>query len=117
MTGGEFILRCVVLSGRRTSLRLDRPMWDALDEICRREQLKLNDLCAMVAARLGERDGASTEAGMGLTRALRVFIVHYFRTAATDAGHLAAGHGRGEPLAGAPLPMPGADAAGSGAPD
>ncbi|WP_375593889.1 ribbon-helix-helix domain-containing protein [Algihabitans albus] len=77
--------RNVTVDGRRTSLRLERLMWDALGEIAEREQLSANAL----VTRIAERRAASS-----LTAAVRVFIVSYFRAAATDDGHRKAGHGR-----------------------
>lgn len=77
--------RNVTLRGRRTSLRLEAPMWEALEEIARREGLGIGELCAMVDRQRRE----ST-----LTAAIRVFILHYFRQAATEPGHGNAGHGR-----------------------
>ena len=49
------------------------------------EQLSANAL----VTRIAERRAASS-----LTAAVRVFIVSYFRAAATDDGHRKAGHGR-----------------------
>lgn len=76
--------RNITLHGRRTSLRLEQPMWDALEEICRRERCGLSDLCA----RIDEQRREST-----LTAAIRVFILLYYRQAATERGHSRAGHG------------------------
>ena len=59
-------------------------MWDALEEVCRRERMSQHELCAMI----DERRRASS-----LTAAIRVFIVNYFRAAATEAGHASIGHG------------------------
>jgi predicted DNA-binding ribbon-helix-helix protein len=59
-------------------------MWDALTEICRREDLTIHQLCALI----DERRQASS-----LTAAIRVFIVNYFRSAATEDGHANIGHG------------------------
>ncbi len=60
-------------------------MWDALDEICHREGMTLSQLCQ----RIDERRRASS-----LTAAIRVFILTYFRGAATESGHADAGHGK-----------------------
>ena len=59
-------------------------MWDALEEICRREEMNQHELCE----RIDERRRASS-----LTAAIRVFIVNYFRAAATEEGHASIGHG------------------------
>ncbi|SDF90920.1 Predicted DNA-binding protein, contains Ribbon-helix-helix (RHH) domain [Limimonas halophila] len=76
--------RNVLLDGRRTSLRLERAVWDALDEICQREGMNLNQVCTHVERQRAERS---------LAAGIRVFVLHYFREAATEAGHAAAGHG------------------------
>ncbi len=77
--------RNVTIDGRRTSLRLEPAMWEALEEICRREEMSQHELCAMI----DERRRASS-----LTAATRVFIINYFRAAATEEGHAGMGHGR-----------------------
>ncbi|MHA1599747.1 MAG: ribbon-helix-helix domain-containing protein [Alphaproteobacteria bacterium] len=76
--------RNVFVGDRRTSLRLEPAMWDALAEISRREDVTLHQLCALI----DERRQASS-----LTAAIRVFIVAYFRSAATEEGHASIGHG------------------------
>lgn len=78
------ICRNVRVSGHRTSIRLDPEMWDSIEEIARREHCTVNWICSMVDQR---RDNSS------LTAALRAFILHYFRMAATEKGHVNAGHG------------------------
>ncbi|MCE2509847.1 MAG: ribbon-helix-helix domain-containing protein [Alphaproteobacteria bacterium] len=78
------INRNVTVAGHRTSMRLEPSMWEALEEICRRERRTVHDVCTEVDARRHE----ST-----LTAALRAFIVIYFRVAATEDGHINAGHG------------------------
>ena len=62
--------RNVKIEGHRTSVRLEMPMWDALDDICQREGKTLNEICADVSNR--RREG-------GFTSALRVFILNYYR--------------------------------------
>jgi predicted DNA-binding ribbon-helix-helix protein len=78
------ISRNVTIQGHRTSLRLQKEMWDAIDEICRRERLSIHQLCSRIAERRGERS---------LTSEVRVYAIGYFRSAANDEGHLRAGHG------------------------
>ena len=60
-------------------------MWDGLTEICRREDITPHQLATLVD-RCRHRSS--------LTAKLRVFILAYFRTASTEAGHAQAGHGR-----------------------
>lgn len=78
------ISRNIVVSGRRTSVRLEPAMWDALRAICRREGRSMHEMCTMIDQRRQES---------ALTAAIRVFIMAYFRAAATDEGHARAGHG------------------------
>lgn len=79
------VSRNVTVSGRRTSIRLEQEMWDCMAEIARRERLSIHQIASVVAA---VRQGSS------LTAKLRVFIVGYFRAAATEVGHAHAGHGQ-----------------------
>lgn len=76
--------RNVTVGDRRTSMRLERAMWDALHEICHREGKSLNELVT-------EIDAQRTESS--LTAAIRVYLLRYFTAAATDEGHRLAGHG------------------------
>ncbi|MEO3432135.1 ribbon-helix-helix domain-containing protein [Inquilinus sp. CAU 1745] len=65
------ICRNVVVAGRRTSIRMEPLMWTSVDEICAREDLTLHELCTKLDGMRG---------GNGLTAALRLFIVGYYRT-------------------------------------
>ena len=86
--------RNVTIQDRRTSLRLEPAMWDALHEIAQRESTSVHDLCTRVELARQE----ST-----LTAAIRVFILGYYREAATPQGHSLAGHGQPRGLPGGPL--------------
>ncbi len=77
--------RNVVISTHRTSVRLEPAMWDALMEISRREKQTLHGLCTTIALK---KDAESS-----LTAAIRVYVMQYFRVAATEEGHARAGHG------------------------
>jgi len=89
----EFLLlavkghRNIVVSGRRTSVRLEPEMWDGLGEICRRERSTVHHVCTMVSIQKLE--------ATSLTAAIRVFVMRYFRLAATEEGHAKSGHGYG----------------------
>ncbi|MDY0882447.1 ribbon-helix-helix domain-containing protein [Dongia soli] len=78
------IARNVTVAGRRTSLRLEPEMWDALLEIGTRENLSLHQLCTEVNRHRGESS---------LTASIRAYALAYFRAAATERGHRSAGHG------------------------
>jgi predicted DNA-binding ribbon-helix-helix protein len=78
------VSRNVTISGHRTSIRLEADMWEALFEICRREGKTVHAICSVVD---GQRIASR------LTAALRVYIMAYYRAAATEVGHAHAGHG------------------------
>ena len=83
-TDSSLINRNVIVNGHRTSVRLEPTMWDALAEIARREDGTIHDICSRVDIFRSESTFAA---------ALRVFILSYYRTAATPEGHDLAGHG------------------------
>ena len=84
MTASRLINRNVVAVRGRTSMRLEPELWDALLEICERENQDMSMLVRLVEK--GGHDG-------GRTSAVRVFVLGYFRAAATEQGHSMAGHG------------------------
>ena len=73
----------VTVAGRRTSIRLEPAMWQALREISAREGKTMHALVTEI-----ERSRAQSS----LTAAIRVFLLDYFRAAATEEGHRRAGH-------------------------
>lgn len=79
------ISRNVTLADRRTSIRLEPEMWDALQEICLREGRSIHEVCSEID-RLRQQSG--------LTAGVRVFILNYFREAATEEGHAQAAQRR-----------------------
>lgn len=79
----SLISKNVTVNGRRTSLRLERASWLALDDICKFEGLTLHVLCSMIEQ---QRQGSSR------TSAVRAFVVSYFRKAALDAGAFSDGN-------------------------
>jgi predicted DNA-binding ribbon-helix-helix protein len=82
------INRNVTVAGHRTSIRLEPRMWDALRQICHREQATINEIVTAIDRKREESS---------LTAAIRVYLLCYFQAAATDEGHNHAGHG-GVPL-------------------
>jgi len=82
----SLISRNITVLGRRTSVRLEPEMWSSIREIAKREKCKIHDLCSLVYIR--------KNAETSLTAAIRVFIMLYYRAAATEDGHMRAGHGR-----------------------
>lgn len=83
----SLVSRNVTIGSHRTSIRLEPDMWTGLREICRREHITMHDLATVVF----ERKASNTS----LTAAIRVFVMAYFRMAATEEGHNHAGHGPG----------------------
>jgi len=71
------IKRSVTIAGHRTSVALERDFWEALREISSAQGLSQSALIAMIDA---ERiDG---ETGLNLSRAIRVNVLNYYRSAA-----------------------------------
>ncbi|WP_042690479.1 ribbon-helix-helix domain-containing protein [Azospirillum sp. B506] len=103
----------IMIGGHRTSMRLEPSMWDALEEIGRREDLTVNRLCTQIKERIEEqarRKGIKPEdADVTLTSAVRVFIASYFRRACTEDGHQRAGHGGSDPFIGTPFELASVD--------
>lgn len=75
----------ITILGRRTSVRLEPEMWNALRDIARREGCTAHEICSLIQIRKNTRTS--------LTAAIRVFLMLYYRAAATDEGHQKAGHG------------------------
>ncbi len=64
----DAVLRNIQVAGRRTSVRMERLHWRAIDVVCASERLSLNEFCELVDLR---RDGT------GLTAALRLTALDY----------------------------------------
>ena len=90
-TPSLLVSRNITVNGHRTSVRLEPDMWNGLREICHRERQTLHEVCTSVALRKPEN--------ASLTAAIRVFVMTYFRLAATEEGHAKIGHGPGGPFA------------------
>ena len=81
------ISKNITIGGHRTSVRLEPAMWNSLMEICCRERTNMHVVCSAIARH--------KPADTSLTAAIRVFIMSYFRAAATEEGHAKSGHGQG----------------------
>lgn len=68
------ISKNVRIHDRRTSIRLEPEMWDALNEIAGIESCTIHCLCGAVYD--------LKEEGSSFTAALRVFLMEYYRSAA-----------------------------------
>jgi predicted DNA-binding ribbon-helix-helix protein len=84
MAVSRLVNRNVIAGRGRTSMRLEPELWDALYEICERECLSPSDIVRRIEA--------EAHSG-GRTGTVRVYLLQYFRAAATQEGHLAAGRG------------------------
>ena len=82
MGGSRLVNRNITAGAGRTSMRLEPEVWDALREICLRENMELRDLIRVV-----ERNASPG----GRTSAVRVYVLEYFRAASTPDGHAKAG--------------------------
>lgn len=79
------ISRNVTVNKRRTSIRLEAQMWVSLKEIAEREKCTIHDICNVIAMKKADN--------ITLTAAIRIFLMLYFKSAATEDGHQRAGHG------------------------
>ena len=78
-------LKNITILGRRTSIRLEPEMWVALKEVTKYEGCLIHDLCSLIYLR--------KKPGSSLTASIRVFLMLYYRAAATEQGHSRAGRG------------------------
>src|ERR1700726_4944410 len=72
----SLVIRNIVVAGHRTSVRLEPVMWEALLEIVRLQQTNVNQLVTDI-----DRQRHSSS----LTAAIRVYIVDFYRSAASHA--------------------------------
>lgn len=92
---GPLECRNLTVNGRRTSMRLEPMLWELLEHIARRESTTLNVLASNIEKRMEQR----VADGLNLTATVRLFVMGYFKAAATEEGHRQAGHGVGDPFA------------------
>jgi len=81
----SLISKNITIMGRRTSIRLEPEMWQALQGIAKREKCSVHDICTLVSLR--------KKKNTSLTAAIRVFLMLYFQASSTEDGHKVAGHG------------------------
>ena len=70
--GRAFLDRNVQVAGAPRKLRLEPALWQALDEMCRREHLATGQVLELARASYGDRSYAG---------ALRAFMIRYYRDA------------------------------------
>lgn len=71
----KLLTRNVVIDGKRTTIRLESAIWDAVEDLCARENISRHDLCSRVEA---GRDG------LNRAQAIRAVVMNYFRFALVD---------------------------------
>jgi len=76
----------LIISGRRTSVRLELEMWDALEEVAGVEKCTVHHLAT--------RAKNARKIGQSLTSAIRVFLLLYYRNQVIKVS----GPGTGYPL-------------------
>lgn len=87
------------VGGKSRNLKVETSYWRALEEISQREQMSLTELLTDIHYRLLEQTpqrGRKAVTTVMIANAIRVFVVGYYRQAATEQGHARAGHGHGE---------------------
>ncbi|KAF0138534.1 MAG: hypothetical protein FD153_1253 [Rhodospirillaceae bacterium] len=80
-----------MVDGRRTSMRLEPEMWEALEEICRREDITASEFCSLVNRNRGDKQPDDGDTSVSL--------LLYFRDVAKGAGHRRASYPVVFPLA------------------
>lgn len=75
------VKRSLTLHGHRTSVSLETPFWEALQEIAAERKISL----AKLAAEIDDTRGT----GAGLATALRIFILEHYRALAAQAAEKA----------------------------
>ena len=98
---GSIESRHVMIAGVALTLRIESSYWRALEDICRREKMSSEEVIDDILQRLEEQRANKSLSIEWITpslaaNAIRVFVVGYFRQAATEIGHQKAGHGKGE---------------------
>lgn len=86
----SLVSRNICVVGKRTSVRLEPEMWAALRDIAKREKCSVHEICTLIYLR--------KKTNSTLTASIRVFIMLYFKAAATEEGHLNADHGNFEKM-------------------
>jgi predicted DNA-binding ribbon-helix-helix protein len=72
----SLVIHNIVVAGRRTSVRLEPVMWDALQDIAHQQRVTVHDLVTDIDR---ERTASS------LTAAIRIYIVDFYRAASLQA--------------------------------
>ena len=65
----------VIVNGRRTSMRLEKEVWNALSESCKEQNISLNTLCLQIEETKDKR---------GLSSAMRIYAFNHYRQLLED---------------------------------
>ena len=71
----SLVSRNVTICGHRTSLRMETITWEALEEVCKREDTSIDQVCSAVELQRSVPNRTS---------AIRAFIINYFWEAMTE---------------------------------
>lgn len=69
--------RNIMIAKRRTTIRLEMAVWDALDEICNKEELTRHELCTRIE---------NVRRDANRAQAVRATVINYFRHVASETG-------------------------------
>ena len=70
--------RVVSIAGHKTSMRLAQSEWVAMDDICEREHIKRRKLLELIVE--------NKDPKLGMTAAVRLFIITYFHQLIFSSG-------------------------------
>lgn len=79
------VSRNITINKKRTSVRLEKHMWESFKEVAEREKMTIHELGTVIHSKVSDE--------MTFTAAVRVFVMLYFKAAATERGHALVGHG------------------------
>ena len=85
-TSTSLVSHNLAFSGRKTTVRLEDETWASFKDVAEREKCSIDELASRIHSR--------KKRGQSFTSAIRVFVMLYYRDAATEAGHAKAGHRR-----------------------
>ena len=74
-TGGSLPSQTIRVNGRRTGIRLEPTIWEALCDIAASQQREVEELVKEIARTRGSRS---------LSAVIRVYVVAFYRAAAAD---------------------------------
>ena len=81
----SLVSKNITVCKKRTSVRLEPEMWEALNDVSERETCTVHDLCSLISLR--------KKPETSMTAAIRVFLMLYYKAASTEEGHRQSGHG------------------------